>query len=80
MKRRFRPPHPGRIQVFDGETQQLVKTLDATQLADAIRYAPTERGLEPVVRVVTTRAGKTVHVREFGADGRLLRSSTQLAG
>lgn len=73
-----RKRHPGKIEVYDGLTQKLVKTLDATKLADSVRYAPTKQGLVPVTKVITSDAGKEVHVREFGADGALLRSSTLL--
>ena len=78
VRRRFRTPHPGKIEVY--EDGVLSRTLDATTLPDAVRYAPTARGEAPVVRVLTTRADGRVHVREFGVDGALLRSSTHLAG
>jgi hypothetical protein len=71
--------HPGKIEVYDGDTNRLVKTLDASKLPDAVRFAPAEGGKQvPVVRVLTRDAGREVHVKEFGADGSLLRSSTHL--
>ncbi len=70
--------HPGKIEVYDGATNKLVKTLDATKLADSVRYAPTKDGLVAVTRVITHDTGKTVQIRELGADGQLLRSTTQL--
>lgn len=71
--------HPGKIEVYDGDTDRLVKTLDASTLPDAVRFAPAADGSQvPVVRVLTHDTGKQIHVKEFGADGALLRSSTRI--
>lgn len=76
-RRRVRTPHPGTIEVFEDGT--LAKTLDAAKLPDRVKYAPDRDGTErPVVRVLTTRTKHHVHVKEFGADGSLLRASTHI--
>jgi hypothetical protein len=79
MMRISKMRHPGKIEVYEAGTNRLVKTLDASTLPDAVRFAEVKGGgLVPVVRVLTQDAGREVHVREFGADGSLLRSSTRI--
>lgn len=68
--------HPGKIEIYEGGT--LVKTLDAAKVPDSVRFAPTKDGLAAVVKVVASDAGAQTHIREFGIDGALLRSTTRL--
>lgn len=72
------PRHPGTIVYVDGDTGAETEE-DASALPESLRFAETDEGLVPVVRVVARTAGDRRYIREYGPDGELLRSTTQLA-
>jgi hypothetical protein len=72
------PRHPGTIVYVDGDTGEET-TEDAAAVPESLRFAETEEGLVPVVRVVARTAGDRRYIREYGPDGELLRSTTQIA-
>ncbi|RKH07801.1 hypothetical protein D7V97_20930 [Corallococcus sp. CA053C] len=73
------PKHPGTIQFVDGATQQVTKTVDATEVPLSIRFAKNEAGeLVPVVKIVAFQEGDRRTLREYGPEGQFLRSTVQL--
>ena len=70
--------HPGKIIFVDGNTDQVVSTREAHEVPESARFAATPSGPVPVVRVVATVAGDRRFIREYGPNGELLRTTTQL--
>lgn len=69
------PKHPGTITFVEGSSE---KVEQASTVPESIRFAPDKDGkLQPVVRVVAIAAGDQRTIREYGADGALLRSTVQ---
>lgn len=66
--------HPGKVVFVDGDTGRVVLEKDAAEVPEAQRFA----GQVPVVKVVATVFADQRSVREYGADGALLRSTLQL--
>ncbi len=73
-----RPQHPGTIVFVDGDTNAVIREVPASAAPDSVRYADTEQGPVPVVRVVATTAGDQRFVREYGPAGELLRTTVQV--
>lgn len=76
MSKEQLPPHPGRIEVVDGDTNQVIREMDASTLPDGFRYAKTDDGWEAVTRIVETVRGAHLVWRAFADDGRVLRTGT----
>jgi hypothetical protein len=72
------PVHPGTVTFLDGATQQVVRTAAVGELPEPMRFAPTEHGLVPVVKVVSFAEGDQRIIREYGPGGELLRSTVQV--
>lgn len=70
-------PHPGKILFVDGDGETPDHEVEASTVPESIRFVQTPDGLQPVVKVVKTTAGDVRHIRQYGADGALLRSTTQ---
>lgn len=69
------PKHPGKITFIDGAT---TRDEDASTYPDSIRFAEARDGsLVPVVRIVAYTEEERRIIREYGADGSLLRSTVQ---
>jgi hypothetical protein len=74
------PEHPGTIEYVDGATGEVTRTEAAADVPEAIRYAPGADGKpRPVVRITILTVGPRREIRQFGADGELLRSTYQRA-
>ncbi|MCY1021295.1 hypothetical protein [Pyxidicoccus sp. MSG2] len=73
------PKHPGTIVYIDGTTQTETERVDISEVPEPLRYAPTKKGLVPVVKVVAYTEGNYRTLREYGPDGELLRSTVQTA-
>jgi hypothetical protein len=73
-----RPQHPGTIVYVDGNTNAVVREGPAADVPESVRFADTEQGRVPVVRVVATTAGDQRFVREYGPAGELLRTTVQV--
>jgi len=70
--------HPAKVEYVDGVTGKVLHVADAADVDDAIRFAPGVDGtLQPVTRIVITTVGERREVRQFGADGALLRTTFQ---
>lgn len=69
--------HPGTIEFVDGDTNEITEE-DAANVPESLRFAETDEGLVPVVRVVARTAGKQRFIREYGPGGELLRSTVQI--
>lgn len=71
-----KPKHPGTITFVDGEKERVE---EASTVPETIRFAPDKDGkLTPVVRVVAVLHGEQRTIREYAADGSLLRSTVQV--
>jgi hypothetical protein len=69
------PKHPGTIVFVEGAKETVEQ---AASVPESIRFAPDAKGkLAPVVRVVALTIGDMRTIKEYGADGALLRSTTQ---
>ena len=68
-------PHPGTIVYIDGATQRELSRVAATEVPETMRFAPTDHGLVPVVKVETFLDGNKRYVREYGPGGEFLRST-----
>jgi hypothetical protein len=65
--------HPGKITFVDGDRTRVE---DASQMPDSHRFAEDRQGkLVPVVRVVAYTEEERRIIREYGADGAVLRST-----
>jgi len=69
------PPHPGKIEYVDGETQKVVSVEDAANVPESLRFADTPSGRVPVVKVVMRRKGEVAEILEYGPEGQLLRTT-----
>lgn len=70
------PVHPGTITFVDDTSERVEQ---ASDVPESIRFAMNRDGvLVPVVRVVAIGAGDQRTIREYGADGALLRSTVQV--
>ncbi len=72
------PVHPGKITYIDGNTNKVVSTEDIAKVPETLRFADTPSGKVPVVKVIATVAGDQRHIREYGPNDQLLRSTVQL--
>ena len=73
-----RPVHPGKIVYVDGNSGRVVAEEDAKNVPDFMAFVRTPEGHVPVVKVVATTLENERWIREYGPDGRLLRSTLQL--
>lgn len=73
-----RPPHPGKIEFVDGDTNRVLSVDDVADVPERVAWAETEDGLAPVVRVVATTNGDRRTINEYGVDGALLRTTVQV--
>lgn len=74
------PEHPGTVEYVDGATGEVTRRLPAEDVPESIRYAPGPDGRpRPVVRITVLTVGPRREIRQFGADGELLRSTYQRA-
>lgn len=68
--------HPGSITFVDEGSERVER---ASEVPESLRFATCRDGaLVPVVRVVAVHAGDQRTIREYGADGALLRSTVQV--
>lgn len=70
--------HPGTVEYVDGNTGKVTRTAKVDEVPESLRFAPTDQGPVPVVRVVAHVHGNERTIREYGPDGALLRSTVQL--
>ena len=74
------PEHPGTIEFVDGATGEVTRTEPASEVPEGIAYANGPDGTpQPVTRITTLTVGDRREIRQFGADGTLLRSTYQRA-
>ena len=66
-----KPPHPGKITLVDGRTQQ-ARVVDVSEVAESMRYARTQKGWEAVVKIVTTTEGTRFTWTAYAEDGRII--------
>ena len=72
--------HPGTIEFVDGATGEVTRRVPADEVPEQIRFAPGPDGDQrPVVRITVLTVGPRREIRQFGADGELLRSTYQRA-
>ncbi len=73
------PKHPGTITFEDLDGEKPTREEAYTNVPQTIAFADTKDGPAPVVRVVksTTPDGKTRHIRQYGVDGTLLKTTVQ---
>jgi hypothetical protein len=69
--------HPGTIVYVDGDTNETTEE-DIANVPESLRFADTDAGPVPVVRVVARTAGNQRYIREYGPKGELLRSTVQI--
>jgi len=74
------PEHPGEVEFVDGATGEVTQRTPAADVPEQIRYAPGPDGKpQPVTRITILTLGDRREIRQFGADGTLLRSTYQRA-
>ena len=72
------PVHPGTIVYFEGAPEKEVSRMSVSEVPESLRFAQTEHGLVPVVKVVAYVEGDQRYIREYGPDGELLRTTMQV--
>jgi hypothetical protein len=72
--------HPGFITFVDGVTGAVRTTVPVDHVPMQLRFAQTEQGPVPVVRVVASSTGVVRTIREYGPGGELLRSTVARVG
>lgn len=70
--------HPGKILYVDADGEKADHEKDASEVPESVRFVETPEGLVPVVKVVKQTNGDVRVIRQYGADGGLLRSTTQM--
>lgn len=70
--------HPGKILYVDADGKKADHEKDASAVPESVRFVETADGLVPVVKVVKQTLGDTRVIRQYGPDGGLLRSTTQV--
>lgn len=70
-----KPPHPGEITFLEEDRE--VSRRPIAEVPESLRYARTPEGWAPVVKVVAQVRGAGRFIREYGADGTLLRETVQ---
>lgn len=74
------PDHPGTIEYVDGASGEVMRRVSADEVPDSIRFAPGPDGeRRPVTRITILTLGDRREIRQFAADGTLLRSTYQRA-
>jgi hypothetical protein len=74
------PEHPGTIEIVDAATGEVIHRVPAAEEPEGIAYAPGPDGsLQPVTRISVLQVGDRREIRQFAADGTLLRSTYQRA-
>ena len=73
------PSHPGTVTFYDANTEKVLKTAQASELPESVRFAPGPNGTKiPVVKIVYTTTGNHRFVREYGTEGQVLRQTVQV--
>lgn len=72
------PSHPGRITFVDGNTQEITREADLSEVPQGIAFVEVDGRIEPVVRIVTFTDEDRRIIRQYGADGSLLLSTVQV--
>lgn len=72
------PKHPGKIVFVDGATQQVTQEVDAETVPLSIRFAETDKGLVPVVKIVSFMRGEQQIIRSYGPDNEFLTSTVRI--
>ncbi len=70
--------HPGIITFIDGDTNQITDEMNASEVPDSIKFVKTENGLIPVIKIISTVAGKQRIIRQYGPEGQFLKSTVQI--
>jgi hypothetical protein len=74
------PEHPGTVAYVDAASGEVTRRVAADEVPESIRYAPGPDGRpQPVTRISILTVGDRREIRQFGADGTLLRSTYQRA-
>jgi hypothetical protein len=74
------PDHPGTVEYVDGASGEVTRRVSADEVPESIRYAPGPDGRpQPVTRITILSLGDRREIRQFAADGTLLRSTYQRA-
>ena len=69
--------HPGFIVYVDGNTKEESREPIA-EVPESLRFAETEDGEVPIVKVVSYLEGDRRIIREYGPNDELLRSTVQI--
>ncbi|QHT70505.1 hypothetical protein GXP67_29565 [Rhodocytophaga rosea] len=70
--------HPGTIVFINGNTHQITHERKASEVPASIRFAETEAGIIPVVKIIATTSGNRREIRQFGPEGQFLGSTLQM--
>jgi hypothetical protein len=74
------PEHPGEIEYIDEATGEVTRRVRADEVPETIAFAPGPDGtLQPVTRITFLTVGDRREIRQFAADGALLKSTYQRA-
>ena len=72
------PEHPGEIEYIDEATGEVIRRARADEVPESIAFAPGPDGaLRPVTRITFLTMGDRREIRQFGADGALMKSTYQ---
>lgn len=72
-----KPRHPGFIVYVDGDTKEESRE-PISAVPESLRFAETEDGEVPVVKVVSFLEGNRRIIREYGPNDQFLRSTVQI--
>lgn len=73
----MRVRHPGTIVYVNGNSGDVVQERNVEDVPEHLRFAKTDKGDVPVVRVVATKTGDTRSIVEFGPSDEVLRTTGQ---
>lgn len=70
--------HPGTITFLDGNTDQIVDEVAASDVPPEVAFVEVDGQLQPVVRVVAFTSDDRRTIHQYGAAGELLNSTIQI--
>ena len=70
--------HPGKITFVDGNTQEITREADASEVPFSIAFVEVDGCYQPVVQIVAFTSEDRRIIRQYGTNGQLLNSTVQL--
>jgi oxalate decarboxylase/phosphoglucose isomerase-like protein (cupin superfamily) len=77
MPSQRKPKHPGTIEFVNGITNEVTHRRPISEVPESLRFANTEQGLVPVVKIVELTSGDQREIHLYGPNEQWLRTTLQ---